>query len=105
MLALLVWIVYKQDLMPLSYGELERFYERLVSRARKRGVTCAITSGMACVAFGVAQTTKDCDLLCEPDAARKLFELLSETSLKDELPGYRGHLTAPLDERWIRGGW
>jgi hypothetical protein len=82
MLALLGGIVYKRDLMPLSYGELERFYERLVSRARKRGVTCAITRGMACVAFGMAQTTKDCDLLCAPDAARKLFELLSETSLK-----------------------
>jgi hypothetical protein len=91
--------------MPLSYGELERFYERLVSRARNRGATCAITSGMACVAFGVAQTTRDCDLLCAPDAAGKLFVLLSQTSLKDELPGYRGHLTAPLDQRWIRGGW
>jgi hypothetical protein len=55
--------------MPLSYAELEQFYEGLVSRARSRGITCAITSGMACVSFGVSEATKDCDLLCSPDCA------------------------------------
>ena len=91
--------------MPLSYAELEQFYESLVVRARGRGIACAITSGMACVAFGVAQATKDCDLLCAPDAARKLFDLLGETAISGRPPAYRGHLSAPLDERWFRGGW
>ncbi len=91
--------------MPLSYAELERFYESLVTRARRNGITCAITSGMACVAFGVSQTTKDCDLLCAPHSARKLLDLLSETPLGGHLPEYRGFLTPPLDERWLRGGW
>jgi hypothetical protein len=50
--------------MPLGYAELEQFYEGLVARARRRGIPWAITSGMACVAFGVAQATKDCELLC-----------------------------------------
>ena len=36
---------------------------------------------MACVAFGVAQATKDCDLLCAPDAAGKLLDLLGEAYL------------------------
>ena len=49
--------------MPLSYAELEKFYEGLVARARRRGIACAITSGMACVAYGVAQATRDCDLV------------------------------------------
>ena len=49
--------------MHLSYAELEQFYESLVARARRRGIACAITSGMACVAFGVAQATRHCDLL------------------------------------------
>jgi len=44
--------------MPFSYTELERFYEGLVARARSRGIGCAITSGMACVAFGVSEATK-----------------------------------------------
>ncbi|SPE50800.1 hypothetical protein SBV1_1210002 [Verrucomicrobia bacterium] len=91
--------------MPLSYAELEQFYEGLVSRARSRGITCAITSGMACVAFGVAQATKDCDLLCVPDAAGDFFKLLGEADLGGQMPSYRGHLTAPLDSRWLRGGW
>jgi len=91
--------------MPLSYTELEQFYESLVARARRRGIACAITSGMACVAFGVAQATKDCDLLCAPEAAGEFLDLLGKASLRSQLPRYRGHLTPPLDARWLRGGW
>ena len=82
--------------LPLSYAELEEFYEGLVARARRQGISCAITSGMACVAFGVAQATKDCDLLCAPDAAGKFLALLGKTALHEHLPTYRGHLTPPL---------
>jgi hypothetical protein len=60
---------------------------------------------MACVAFGVAQATKDCDLLCVPDSAAEFLKLLGEADLKGQAPHYRGHLTAPLDSRWLRGGW
>src|SRR5271165_1744554 len=91
--------------MSFSYAELERFYETLVNRARSRGIACAITSGMACVAFGVSEATKDCDLLCTPDSASKLLNLLGEASLGGRLPIYRGNLTAPLEARWFRGGW
>lgn len=66
--------------MPLNCAEQERFCEGLVSRARSQGITYAITSGMACVAFGVAQATKDCDLLCTPEAAAQFFTLLCERS-------------------------
>ncbi len=90
---------------PLSYVELEQFYEGLVARARRRGIGCAITSGMACVAFGVSEATKDCDLLCAPDSARELLDLLGEAALGGHLPIYRGNLSAPLDARWLRGGW
>ena len=91
--------------MPLSYADLEEFYEGLVACARRRGIACAITSGMACVAFGVAQATQDCDLLCAPEGAGKFLSLLEEASLRGHLPSYRGHLTPPLDARWLRGGW
>jgi hypothetical protein len=74
--------------MPFSYAELERFYEELVTRARSRGIACAITSG---VAFGVSEATKDCDLLCDPKSAGKFLELLGETTLGGRLPGYRGN--------------
>jgi len=97
--------VVVSKVMPFSYAELEQFYEKLVTRARRRGIACAITSGMACVAFGVSEATKDCDLLCIPDSAGDLLGLLGKTTLDGRLPNYRGNLTPPLDTRWFRGGW
>ncbi len=89
----------------MTYAELETFYLDLVSRAREAGVTCAITSGMACVHYGVAQTTKDCDLLCEPEDAGVFLDLIAATRLKDASPAYRGNLSPPMDQRWLVGGW
>ncbi len=89
----------------LSYAELESFFHALVTRARERGITCAITSGMACVHFGVAAATKDCDLLCDPDKADVFLDLLDETTVAGLACGYRGNLSPPLDARWLRGGW
>jgi hypothetical protein len=43
---------------------------------------------MACVAYGVAQATQDCDLLCAPDAAGKFLSLPGEASLRGQLPSY-----------------
>ena len=88
-----------------SYAELEQFYEGLVVKLRERGVVCAITSGMACVHYGVAETTKDCDLLCAPEQADNFRELLAETTLRGLSPNYRGNISPPLDTRWLRGGW
>jgi len=89
----------------LTYAQLEKFYLELVVRAREAGVTCAITSGMACVHYGVAQTTKDCDLLCDPAAAETFLKIIDETELQGSRPEYRGNLSAPLDQRWLTGGW
>jgi hypothetical protein len=89
----------------LSYAELEKFYEGLVLKLRERGVVCAITSGMACVHYEVAPTTKDCDMLSEPEFAGQFLNLLCETNLNGVLPLYRGHITPPLDARWHSGGW
>jgi hypothetical protein len=72
---------------------------------RAKGGVCAITSGMACVYYGVTQATKDCDLLCAADSAGRLLDVLRATPLYGVGCSYRGHLTAPLDQRWLRGGW
>jgi hypothetical protein len=91
--------------MAIGYAELERFYQELVRKLRERGVTCAITSGMACVHYGVTDTTKDCDLLCSPETAERCLDLLSETVFAGIFPSYRGNISPPLDARWMRGGW
>lgn len=89
----------------LTYAELETFYLDLVSRARAEGVTCAITSGMACVHYGVAQTTKDCDLLCDPEAAERFLQIVETSRLEGVGPIYRGNLSPPMDKRWLARGW
>src|SRR5919106_3922185 len=91
--------------MPIGYADLQRFYEALVARAREAGVTCAITSAMACVAHGLAETTKDCDLLCAPEGAERLLQIINSTEFGNASPHYRGNLSPPLDQRWLEGGW
>jgi hypothetical protein len=89
----------------VDFGEIHLFYENLVRKLRDRGVVCGITSGLACVHYGIGETTQDCDLLCHPDSFDALFELLSETRLGNEACLYRGQLSPPLDARWHQGGW
>lgn len=64
----------------MSDGELHLLFEGLVRELRARGALCAITSGLACVHYGIAETTKDCDLLCHPNSFETLLGLLSETA-------------------------
>lgn len=89
----------------IPYAELEAFFTGLVRTAQSRGIICAITSGMACVHFGVAATTKDCDVLCTVEQMEEFRGLLATTELQGVRPGYRGNLSPPLDARWMRGGW
>jgi hypothetical protein len=89
----------------MSPVELHMFYEDLVCKLRDRGVVCGITSGLACVHYRVAETTKDCDLLCHPESFHKLLTLLNETVLPGRRCSYRGHISPPLDIHWHDGGW
>lgn len=89
----------------VSQADLDRFYEDLVASVRANGGVCAITSGMACVQYGVAQATKDCDVLCATESADRLLSQLAKTVFDGANCSYRGHLTPPLDARWMRGGW
>lgn len=83
----------------IPYAELEKFFCDLVAKAQGRGIPCAITSGMACVHFGVAATTKDCDVLCTVEKSDDFRELVTETKLRGLLPNYRGNISPPLDVR------
>lgn len=89
----------------MNQYDIIQFYLELVRQAQERGIRCAITSGMACVAFEVADSTKDCDLLCDPEAAGRFLALLSESPLGEAACQYRGNISPPLDARWLKGGW
>lgn len=89
----------------IPYAELEAFFSNLIASAQSQGITCAITSGMACVHFGVAATTTDCDVLCAVAKSDEFRALIANTALRGLLPNYRGNISPPLDARWMRGGW
>lgn len=89
----------------VSQADLDRFYEGLVTEVCTRGGTCAITSGMACVQYGVAHSTKDCDVLCSVESLSILLDVIRESSFQGIRSAYRGHITPPLDRRWLVGGW
>ena len=89
----------------IPYAELEAFFTNLVATAQARGITCAITSGMACVHFGVAATTKDCDVLCDAAKSDAFRALIAATEFHGLQPQYRGNISPPLDARWMQGGW
>lgn len=92
-------------MLRISQDEMEQFFEGLVATVQAKGVVCAITSGMACVEFGVAGATKDCDMLCAANSSDAFLQSLEATRLRGVTCGHRSHLGAPLDPRWLRGGW
>ena len=74
---------------------------------RSAGIRFAITSGMACVHYGLQQTTKDSDWIIAPEDISKLRELLIR--LEAETPpwriSYRSIFGAPLDTEYMAHGW
>ena len=89
----------------MNQDELYLFYEDLVRTLRQRGVICAITSGLACVHYGIAETTKDCDLLCHASLFGELLELLEATKVEGVACAYRGNISPPLDARDRAPAW
>jgi hypothetical protein len=74
---------------------------------RASGIRFAITSGMACVHYGLQQTTKDSDWIVPPDQVEKVRSLFvrHEASLPPWAVRYRSIFGAPLEAEWLAGGW
>jgi hypothetical protein len=86
---------------PLDFVRL--FREKL----RARGIAHALTSGMACVHYGVQQLTKDSDWIIRADDISVLRNLLieEESGLHPWRISYRSIFAAPLDSAFLRHGW
>lgn len=97
--------IAKEYSRPVTDSELHRFFEDLVRELQSRGVVCAITSGRACVHYGIAETTQDCDPRCHPASFQTLLDLLQRTEAAGARCHYRDNIRPPLDARWHRGGW
>ncbi len=75
-------------------------------RLHQATIRFAITSGQACVYYGIQQTTKDSDWIVEPEDLEKLVALLQEL---DANPGmsvsYRAICGAPCSKTYLGNGW
>jgi hypothetical protein len=85
------------------------FYRTFQGLLRGRSIESVLTSGMACVEYGLQQNTKDTDWIVAPADAERLVGLFGE--LERGLSGgnwrvsYRGLFGAPLDPEYLAGGW
>jgi len=85
------------------------FYRSFQSLLRGRAITGVLTSGMACVEYGIQQNTKDTDWIVAPGDIDRLVALFGE--LERGVSGgnwrvsYRGLFGAPLDAEYLDGGW
>jgi hypothetical protein len=83
------------------------FLKIFAGQLRGAGIPFAITSGMACVHYGLQQNTKDSDWIIPADALERLRGLLAK--LEGELPpwrvSYRQIFGAPLEAEFMRHGW
>jgi hypothetical protein len=83
------------------------FLKIFADRLREAGLRFAITSGMACVHYGLQQTTKDSDWILAPEQMDQFRKLLE--SLEQEMPpwrvSYRPIFGAPLETEYMRNGW
>lgn len=85
------------------------FYRTFQALLGGRGITGVLTSGMACVEYGLQQNTKDTDWIITPTDSDGLVCLFGE--LERGINGanwrvsYRGLFGAPLDPEYLAGGW
>jgi hypothetical protein len=83
------------------------FLKIFAGQLRENGISFAITSGMACVRYGLQQITKDSDWIIPGEDLACLRGLF--TRLEGELPpwriSYRQICGAPLEEEFMSHGW
>jgi hypothetical protein len=74
---------------------------------RSAGIPFAITSGMACVHYGLQQNTKDSDWIIPAENLEQLREMLGK--LEGSMPpwriSYRQIFGAPLEAEYMQHGW
>jgi hypothetical protein len=83
------------------------FLKVFAGQLRAANIRFAITSGMACVHYGLQQTTKDSDWIIAPDDLAKLRQLFAR--LEGQTPAwhvsYRSIFGAPLEAEYLGHGW
>lgn len=85
------------------------FYRLFQALLRERAIPGVLTSGMACVEYGLQQNTKDTGWIVDPAEIGDLVTLFGK--LERGVSGgnwgvsYRGLFGAPFDAEYMSGGW
>ncbi len=83
------------------------FLNALTARLADVRIPFAVTSGMACVFYGIQQTTKDVDVILPEPSMSGFLDLLQ--GLEHEMPpwrvSYRPVCGAPLNRSFMEHGW
>ncbi len=83
------------------------FLNSLTARLTDVRIPFVVTSGMACVFYGIQQTTKDVDVILPEPSMSGFLNLLQ--GLEHEMPpwrvSYRPVCGAPLDRSFMEHGW
>ncbi len=75
-------------------------------RLHSADVRFLITSGQACVYYGIQQTTKDSDWIIEPDDLGKLLEMLQAIDGSEvNRVSFRPICGAPMTKQFFKQGW
>lgn len=81
------------------------FYRRLLEQGRSGGMLIRQTGGQACLEFGIAEFTKDLDVLVAIQDLDRFFGLLESVLFQGVSCVYRVGHGAPLHKRWLSTGW
>ena len=81
------------------------FYRSLLEKGLSKRILVRQTGGQACLAFGIAEFTKDLDVLVATQDLNQFLDLLETVRFHGVSCVYRIGHGAPLDERWLGEGW
>ena len=84
---------------------INAFYRELVSDGHQLGLITRFTGGQACLEYGIAEFTKDLDLLVSVNDASRLLNLLETRQFQGASCFYRIGHGSPLASPWLDGGW
>ena len=86
-----------------------QFYRTFQALMRDHGIRHVLTSGMACVEYGIQQNTKDTDWIIHPDDLEKLVAMLCECECghtgRNWRVSYRSLFGAPFLKDYHQGSW
>src|SRR4051794_16486879 len=83
------------------------FLRNFAGHLRSAGIRFAITSGMACVHYGLQANTKDSDWIILPEDFGKFRRLLIQLESNPDSwrVSYRSIFGAPLETEYMGHGW